>query len=119
VFVVSDFLVDRTTDPALSGAARRLGRDHDVVPIRLTDRGGDDLPDVGLLALFDPETGQRRVIDTRASVRARYRDRKETLRAEVAALFRGLRMDVVEVRTDEDYVPALIHFFRRRERRSR
>lgn len=119
VFVVSDFLMDRTSDPALASATRRLARDHDVVPIRLTDPGGDDLPDVGLIALVDPESGERRVIDTRAGVRRRYRDLKADQRAEITGLFRELRLDVVEVTTTADYVPALIHFFRRRERASR
>jgi len=119
IFVVSDFLMDHASDPALASATRRLARDHDVVPIRLTDPAGDDLPDVGLIALVDPETGERRVIDTRASVRKRYRERKAAQRAEITSLFRELRLDVVEVATTDDYVPALIHFFRRRERASR
>ena len=119
IFLVSDFLMDATTDPNLTKAARRLGREHDVVPIRLTDPAGDDLPDVGLLAVVDPETGERRVIDTNRRVRAAYRARKEAQRAEITALFRELRLDTIEVGTAEDYVPALIHFFRRRERASR
>ena len=119
IFVVSDFLMDGATDPDLARAARRLCRDHDVVSIRLTDLAGDDLPDVGLLALVDPETGERRVIDTSRRVRAAYRERKVAQRAEITALFRELRQDAVEVHTDEDYVPALIRFFRRRERASR
>lgn len=119
IFVVSDFLMDEASDPALDSSARRLARDHDVVPIRLTDPAGDDLPDVGLLAIVDPETGERRVIDTRRSVREAYRERKEAQRAEIAALFREIGLDAVEVATTEDYVPALIRFFRRRERASR
>lgn len=119
IFVVSDYLVDTESDPGLETAARRLARDHDVVPIRLTDRAGDELPDVGLLALVDPETGERRIIDTRRRVREAYRQEKAAQRAEITALFKELRLDVVEVSTTEDYVPALIHFFRRRERASR
>jgi uncharacterized protein (DUF58 family) len=119
VFVVSDFLMDAATDPGLAASARRLAHDHDVVPIRLTDAGGDDLPDVGLLAIADPETGERRVIDTRRRVRDAYRARKAAQRAAITVLFRELRLDAVEVGTDGDYVPALIRFFRRRERASR
>ena len=116
IFVISDFLMDADSDPKLASAARRLGRDHDVVPIRLTDPAGDELPDVGLLALVDPETGERRVIDTRRSVRKAYRERKAAQRADITDLFRELHLDAVEVATTEDYVPALIRFFRRRER---
>jgi uncharacterized protein (DUF58 family) len=119
VFVVSDFLMDATTDPGLAVAARRLGRDHDLVSIRLTDPEGDELPDVGLLALVDPETGERRIIDTSRRVRDAYRERKAAQRAEISALFRELQVDAIEVATEGDYVPALIRFFRRRERASR
>jgi uncharacterized protein (DUF58 family) len=119
IFVISDFLMDEESDPALESAARRLARDHDVVPIRLTDPAGDDLPDVGLLAIVDPETGERRVIDTRRRVREAYRRRKEAQRVDIAQLFREIGLDAVEVATTEDYVPALVRFFRRRERASR
>lgn len=120
VFLISDFLMDDTTDPGFSHVARRFGPQHDFVPIRLTDPGGLSLPDVGLMAVVDPETGERQVFDTSdAQVRELYRRRVSDQRERMASLFRELRLDVIEVSTTEDYVPALISFFRRRERVSR
>ena len=120
VFLVSDFLTDSSVDPEFEHAARRLSRDHDLVPIRLTDAGGETLPDVGLLALVDPETGQRYVVDTSSSgTRDTYTEQKEAQRTLLTSFFRELRLDIIEVRTEDDYVPALISFFRRRERRPR
>ena len=117
VFLVSDFLTDSSVDPEFRHAARRLSRDHDLVPIRLTDLGGERLPDVGLLALVDPETGQRHVVDTSSSdVRDAYAEQKEAHRTQLTSFFRELRLDIIEVGTEDDYVPALISFFRRRER---
>ena len=87
------------------------------MPIRLTDLGGERLPDVGLLALVDPETGQRYVVDTSSSdVRDAYAEQKEAHRTQLTSFFRELRLDIIEVGTEDDYVPALISFFRRRER---
>lgn len=120
VFLVSDFLVDAETDPEFGRAARLVKREHDLVPIRLRDPGGDELPNVGLLAVVDPETGERHVIDTgSASKRTAYSERTRAQRASISALFRELKLDVVDIVTTQDYVPALIHFFRQRERVSR
>jgi uncharacterized protein (DUF58 family) len=120
VFLVSDFLLDEESDPEFARAARLVKRDHDLVPIRLTDPGGAELPNVGLLALVDPETGERHIVDTGSAAKRRaYAEGKAAQRDTMTALFRELRLDTVEVRTTEDYVPALIHFFRERERFSR
>ena len=120
VFLVSDFLFDEESDPAFERAAGLLKRDHDLVPIRLTDPGGMELPNVGLLALVDPETGERLIVDTgSARKRKAYAVAKQAQRDAMTALFRELKLDTVEVSTTEDYVPALIHFFRQRDRVSR
>ena len=72
------------------------------------------LPNVGLLALVDPETGERIIVDTGSAAKRRgYAEGTAAQRDRMTALFRELRMDTVEVSTTEDYVPALIHFFRR------
>ena len=120
VFLVSDFLLDAESDPAFERAARLVKRDHDLVPIRLTDPGGMELPNVGLLALVDPETGERLIVDTGSARKRRaYAEGKKAQRDRMTALFRELKMDTVEVSTTADYVPALIRFFRQRERVSR
>jgi uncharacterized protein (DUF58 family) len=120
VFVVSDFLLDETSDPAFIRAARRTARDHDLVPIRLTDPGGNQLPNVGLLVLVDPETGERHVVNTgSARVRATYAENKAAQHAALTSVFRELQLDVAEVDTTQDIVPALVGFFRQRERVAR
>ena len=79
--------------------------------------GEQMLPEVGLVALVDPETGQRHVVDTSSSgTREAYAEQKEAQRMLMTSFFRELRLDIIEVRTEDDYVPALINFFRRRER---
>jgi uncharacterized protein (DUF58 family) len=117
VFVISDFLTSEEVDPGLGHAARRLARDHDVVPIRLEDPGSLELPDVGRVAMIDPETGKRIVVNTsRARVRQAFRAQAEARRARIDAIFRDLRLDVVEVDPTADYLPPLVGFFRRRAR---
>jgi uncharacterized protein (DUF58 family) len=120
VFVISDFLTGPMADPDLALAARQLAWDHDVVPIRLTDPRASELPNVGLVAVTDPETGERCVVNTSSRrVRARFHDAAERTRHANDALFRDLQLDTVDLVTTEDYLPPLIGFFRRRARTSR
>jgi uncharacterized protein (DUF58 family) len=120
VFLISDFLTSGEADPDLLRAARRCGKQHDLVPIRLNDPAAATLPDVGLLAVFDPETGTRRLVNTSsARVRARFAQGGSDQHDRMSSLLRELRLDVIDVDTTQDYVPQLIAFFRRRHRASR
>ncbi len=117
VFVVSDFLTTPAADPLLPHALRKLAWDHDVVAIRLTDPGEHELPDVGMLAVSDPESGRRRVVNTSDErVRRSHRERAARARAAVDEILRDLRLDIVDIDTTREYLPPLIGFFRRRAR---
>jgi uncharacterized protein (DUF58 family) len=120
VFFISDFLTSAEADPDFLRAARRCGKQHDLVPIRLNDPAAATLPDVGLLAVFDPESGTRRLVNTgSAGVRARFAKAWSDRHDRMSALLRELRLDVINVDTTQDCVPQLIGFFRRRDRASR
>jgi uncharacterized protein (DUF58 family) len=119
VFLVSDFHAGDSWERLernLSAAAFR----HDLVALSVTDRGEEALPEVGLLEVVDPETGERIVLDTsRRSVRERYTQLVNEERARRNRLLRRLGIDQVELRTDTPYAGALLGFFRTRERRMR
>lgn len=119
VFLFSDFQVGTEwsrLEKALSMAAFR----HDVVAVSVADPADGVLPNVGVLEVSDPETGERVVIDTgRAAVREEYARLSTEERAQRARLFRRLAVDEIEIRTDVPYAAALLGFFRRRERRLR
>jgi uncharacterized protein (DUF58 family) len=115
VVLVSDFL-----DSGFERPLRALSARHDVVAVHLRDPREEALPDVGLLALRDAETGRRVLLDTASpATRAAFaRSAASRLRATEEAL-RGARVDTVAVRTTEDYVDALVRFFRQRNRAGR
>jgi uncharacterized protein (DUF58 family) len=70
VFVLSDFYMPL---PAIERLFEALSQ-QDVVPIVLKDRRElDDLPRYGLVALADLETGRRRLLAMRPSLRERWR----------------------------------------------
>src|SRR6185437_6855175 len=69
VAVISDFLATESWPRLL----RAVGGRHDVIAIEVLDRRELVLPDVGLVQLLDPESGRRRLVDTRdQGVRAAY-----------------------------------------------
>jgi uncharacterized protein (DUF58 family) len=113
VFVLSDFL-DLHARLALKIANRR----HDVVAVVLEDPRDHALPDVGLIALQDAESGARLVVDTGdARVRQAFAERAAARCRERDRMLRGVDVDAIVVRTDRPYTEALLRFFRMRERR--
>lgn len=120
VFLVSDFVTGPESDPGLEHAARKLAWDHDVVAIRLSDPASAELPNVGMLAVTNPETGAREIVNSGSrKVREAFRARSLGVRARIDELFRELRVDTVDLDTSADYLPPLIGFFRRRARAQR
>jgi uncharacterized protein (DUF58 family) len=114
-FLLSDFLAS-----GYERALRLARQRHDVIPVCISDRREASLPNLGLIALQDLETGQPILIDTgSAAVRNRYREQRGAAVAARQRLFLGLGVDPIEVRTDEPYVRPLLRFFRQREKRLR
>lgn len=107
VFVVSDFLSAPGWEKPLAHLAQR----HDVVAVRLLDPLELELPDVGVLHLRDPETGEHLTVDTRdRSFRQRFArlaaDREAALRTALARA----GADTLELATDDDLLGALVRF---------
>ena len=113
VFLVSDFIAN-----AYEQALRITSRKHDLIPITITDPREMELPAMGLLELEDTETGEMILLDTfDANVRQAYADLARRQQAGRARLFRSMKMDHIDARTDEPYVNALMNFFRKRASR--
>jgi uncharacterized protein (DUF58 family) len=111
-FLVSDFLATGYEKPL-----RIAHRRHDIIPICITDRRELSLPRLGFLTLQDLETGAYLVVDTAsATVRRQYERRRAAAVAQRQQVFQGLGVDVIDLRTDEAYMPPLLRFFHKRER---
>lgn len=112
-FIVSDF-IDEGYERALKVASAR----HDLIPIQVTDPREEELLDVGIALIEDLESGELYEIDTSdPRVRKTFARNVHTKRAKREQLFRRLRIDHVDVRTDGDYVRPIAQLFRRRQRR--
>ena len=121
VFLISDFVAPG--DPAavrgaLCRAMRQTNRRHDLVAVHVEDPHEQELPDVGILALEDAETGEVIELDTAsAAVRKRCKAAAEERRRRLVIDFRSEGVDTLQLRTDTPYIPALQRFFKTRERR--
>lgn len=112
-FVVSDFL-----DDGFEHAMVAANRKHDVIAVLVTDPNELDVPDVGLVALSDAETGQSRVVDTgSASFRQEVRARAAARVAGLEKRFASIGIDFIHVDAAGDVIDPLVRFFRMRERR--
>ncbi|MEZ5363753.1 MAG: DUF58 domain-containing protein [Bryobacterales bacterium] len=113
VFLISDFLAHEYLKPLRLVAGR-----HDLVAVSVLDPRERDLPDVGLVELEDPETGERVLLDTSSeAVRSRFEALGRVRDKQRQELFRSTGVDEIQVLAGEDYVRDLMSFFRKRERR--
>ncbi|MEJ0000202.1 MAG: DUF58 domain-containing protein [Verrucomicrobiota bacterium] len=122
-FLISDFQAtgdQAKTMTALQRAIRLAHTRHDLVAMHIRDRREEELPDVGVLAIEDAETGELLELSTsNPKVRARF---AELSRRNVESLRRMLNaesVDSLELQTGISYVPPLMNFFKTRERRRR
>jgi len=114
VFVVSDFIAPTGWEQPL----KELGRRHDVVTVWIRDPAEETLPDVGMLPVRDPETGEHCWIDTSdARVREAFSSLVAARRARITDAFRKSRSDALELSTAEPIVDPLVKFIMRRRRR--
>jgi uncharacterized protein (DUF58 family) len=116
VFLISDFLdVGLVDDPAV----RMLGRKHDVIALVLNDPRELELPDVGVVALEDAETGRVTHVNTSdRRLRDEYATSARRRRTERRQALARMKIDSVDLYTDRPFVPALMTLFNARTRRN-
>ncbi|MEI6890664.1 MAG: DUF58 domain-containing protein [Pontiella sp.] len=112
-FLISDF-----QDSAYSPSLKRAALHNDLVVISITDPRELHLPNAGLVELTDAETGEQILVDTASSMaRKKFAQAAKARQLELKASLNQLNVDLIDVRTDRDYVHDLVLFFRRRDRR--
>ena len=110
-FLISDFIDKEGFKDALTVANRK----HDMVAIQVYASRETELPAVGHMKIKDAETGKEQWIDSSsARVRAAYKEWWEKRQAKMSDTFKKCRVDSVSVRTEDDYVKALIALFDKR-----
>ena len=114
VFLVSDFI----SEPGWEKPLAQLAQRHDVVAVQVSDPLEQTLPDLGLITMEDPETGEQLFVDTSdKGFRARFEslatERDESLRR----TFARLGVDRLRLATDQSLLDNLVRFAQARKRR--
>lgn len=108
-FLISDFIGAGKVDKPLLIASNR----HEVNAIQIYDRREAELPNIGLVKFHDAESGKDLWVDT--SVETTRNDYAQSWKRNqdiLERLFTRTGVNHISIRTDEDYVKALMHLFR-------
>jgi uncharacterized protein (DUF58 family) len=121
VFLLSDFQSAGDPDAAITAmrrAIRQTNCRHDLVAMHIHDPREQVLPDFGLLAVEDAETGELLEVDTgNENVRQRFNEVAQESSNRLRRAFNGEAVDSLSLSTGEPYLPVLLGFFKHRERR--
>ena len=110
-FLVSDFIDESDYSKALSIANNK----HDLIAVQVYDKREMQLPDVGLMRVYNAETGEERWINTSSKkVRETYQRWWYQRQLKMSEKLQHSRVDLASIATDEDYTKALLALFKRR-----
>ena len=116
VFLVSDFII-----PSISAReefeklVRATARRHDMISVSVSDPAEGEMPDVGVVELEDPETGEITIVDTSsAAVRKAFAETAQAEKLELERFFVKSSLDAISLSTDKPYIDEVRSLFRRR-----
>ena len=113
VFLISDMI-----GPDISETLRPVARKHDVTAVLIRDPAEDHIPNLGLIAVEDPEDDTKSCLldtsraETRTALAVAARRWKESLEQR----FHKAGCEMLAVSTDSDFTPALHALLRRRSK---
>lgn len=113
VFVLSDFISEK-----FDKAVRIASKKHDTIAVQIYDIREAALPQVGLMKISDPESGQERWIDTsNNTVQQQYAQWWEEKQSYLKHTLTKNKVDMIQLRIDKSYITPLKNFFKLREKR--
>ena len=122
VFLVSDFISSGTAREEGKGSFERLLRatahHHDLVCVPVSDPAERTLPDVGLVEIEDPETGELLLVDTSsAKVRREFSEKALEEESRLSRMFLKSGIETLYISTDKPYIDGVRALFKRRAKK--
>jgi len=112
-FVISDF-----KDQGFEQSLRIARRKHDIVAVRVYDQRETELPKMGMVKVFDKETGKAMWVDTNdPGLRSNFASHWNKDDQLLKQVFKRLGVDMATIKTGENYVKPLMNLFKLRESR--
>jgi len=113
VIIVSDFCSEDFSKPL-----KMLKNKHDIIAINISDARESEFLDVGLINLEDSETGEQILVDTSdPQFIENYLKGAKSEEMKRRNLFKKLKIDEMQIKTDEEYAVPLKRFFNVRGKR--
>jgi uncharacterized protein (DUF58 family) len=116
VFAISDFVTQPGWETPLSGLSQR----HETIAVRVTDPLELALPNIGLLAFQDAESGEQVFVDTTdPGFRRRFTALAAQWEEQIVSGFMRAGVDALELSTADDVLDAILRFTGMRKAQSR
>lgn len=110
-FVISDFM----TSSPLEEALKIVNKRHDLIALQVADPFEEELPNIGMVQLEDPETGTSEWINTSSKkVRTEWKAAALKRDKELSTAFRKSGVDFVKLSTNKSYIIPLMNLFKKR-----
>lgn len=110
VFILSDFISDQY-EKNLKIAANK----HDLTGIRVYDKLETEIPNLGIVPMYDQETGQVMMVDTSSKkTRESYKNFNSLTKKRFTDLFFKNGAGTINCSTGESYVKKLLNYFKNR-----
>lgn len=113
ILLISDFLGEGFEPERIKKAFSVLSKKHDLIPVIVRDIFEYDFKIKGLIDIKDAETGEEFSIPS-FELNKLLENRRDD---ELFKLFKKNDCDFIFINTEEDYIPAIEKFFRRRAKR--
>jgi uncharacterized protein (DUF58 family) len=110
-FVISDFIDENDFMEGFKVSRKK----HDMVAIRLHDKAEEELPDMGIIQLFNSETGETTWINSGSSqAKQMHRDNFRASEEKLFKEFNKSGIDYASITTNEDFILPLVRLFQNR-----
>ena len=110
-FVISDFFDTNNFMEGMKVSRKK----HDMVAIRLFDPAEFELPKMGLVQLFNAETGKTSWVNSNSVIVQDYYTKEAVLsETKIKDDFKRAGIDLATFSTEQDYIPVLMKLFQRR-----
>jgi len=107
-FLLSDFL-----DQGFEDAIKIANKKHDLIAVNVFDEREMEIPDMGMIKVKNAESGKSMWVDSSSKrVRDIFFEKSHNQAKYLNDTFRKSGVDVVKIRTDQDYVKPLIGLFK-------
>ena len=112
VFIISDFI-----DEGYAKNLKALGKKHDLVAIQIKDNRETNVPNLGIIPVFDKENRKTVWVNTASSYFKNQLDQTYSKNTkDLLDICKKYQINHLEINTSEDYVPKLIRLFKVRNK---